>query len=42
MNGLKTDFDGSGVAVNQWTLGLPIVNTETWNKSYYTESQGGV
>lgn len=29
MNGLKIDFDGSGVAVNQWMLGLEELKMDT-------------
>lgn len=30
MNGLNTDWEASGVAVNQCTLGLFVVNVDTW------------
>lgn len=33
-NGLNTDFDGSGVAVNQCILGLDDVNTETYTNIF--------
>lgn len=35
MNGLKTDFEGSGVAVNQWTLGDVEDKVETYKCSCF-------